>query len=198
MKSTGRPRVIAAGLAVVCLAACGGDSSAVPDTPSSTTGDPVWCISSKVMDHHVEIADQADRVGDPRAGDPGWVYLEIRNDAVWIPGPTVPTAGMDTEVIRDHQRWGTDGSDGTVAVLVAGDDLEYRVFVPDYPGYVLEVVPLEAELCAVDGAVTSRFALAAADPANTGVLHSVTIEAEVDGSVVGVSEPITIEAALGR
>jgi hypothetical protein len=58
---------------------------------------------------------------------------------------------------------------------------------------VLELALLEAELCLTGGQITSTFILWPTEV--TGVLDSVTIEASIDGEVVGRTDPLTFQNA---
>jgi hypothetical protein len=102
----------------------GGDEERIPwSVPGIPSGeDPSWCVLAWGRDdsHGPAVTDLSERLEDPRADDPAWVYLESQGDAVAVPGPEVDAALLDPEAVRGFQRIGLDDRNGTLGLLVAG------------------------------------------------------------------------------
>lgn len=200
---------ISAALLLLSLAGCrGGSDGGFPEptlpTPSTSTTtlassiiptsvEPTWCETRKFVDHHLQVDDIPTHVGDPRASNPDWVYLEVLADTFAMAGPEIPVGDLDREIIQGSLDWVPDTRDGVVGVLRTDQGLEYRAFDPSFEGYVMSLIPLEAEICRVGDRLTSTFAFVAGD--TPGILASLRIEASVDGIVMDRTEPIGIEVA---
>lgn len=198
---------IGAALLLLSLAGCrGGSAGGFPEsTPpvrststtapiasiDSTSIEPTWCETRKFVDHHLQIDDFAAHVGDPRASNPDWVYLEVLTDTFAMAGPEIPIGDLDHEVIQESLDWVPDTGDGVVGVLRTEQGLEYRAFDPRFEGYVMSLIPLEAEICREGDRLTSTFAFVAGD--TPGTLAALSIEASVDGIVLDRTEPIGVE-----
>ena len=150
-------------------------------------------VTGKIQDrrHELGVDPLEQDTGDPRAGDPEWIYLEVLSNTVMLPGPSVPAAGLDLTAIRAEQEWDFAGFEGTDDdfTLQAGDRLEYGVTTPGTSAVLL--IALEAEICLVGDQVTAAFWFAAGD--TPAVVESVTVEVRVMGNVVGQTAPVTIE-----
>jgi hypothetical protein len=134
-----------------------------------------------------------ERLDDPRAGDPGYVYLVIGEDAVLLPGPTV--------VVDDATAAAIFG-DGTASVswavtdetyfgldVVVADVLTYHFSIEDFEN---EVSPVRVELERFGDEVHSRFVLAA--DGTDGVAHAATVAATLHGATTEPTGPWTIES----
>ncbi len=137
--------------------------------------------------------------GDPRAGDPDYVYLIIGQEAVKLTGPTLgDLAVSEIEGLFEFREpmieslSNMSGESGFVVVV--NERLSYMFSIGDFEdeGSVIG----EGSINLVDGELRSEFVFAA--NGSPGVAHDITITAQIDGNPVGIPTlPVTVETRIG-
>jgi hypothetical protein len=171
-----------------------GGGGAAPVPPSAPA--PSLVIENGSLAGFTVHAPEA-RMNDPRAGLPSYVYLQIRKDAVALPGPTIDDASyslyfLDAPSITTERNYLPRGMKVRV-----NSRLEYVVDINDFEG---EVSLARVELRKVAGGETgdtieTRFIFAArGEGVGPGVAHAIQIRAVVDGVSGRATRPVAIEA----
>ncbi|HXU06303.1 MAG TPA: hypothetical protein VN903_35350 [Polyangia bacterium] len=133
-----------------------------------------------------------EKMGDPRAQIPTYVYLVAGHDAVAITGPSIPFTdhGLATHNASIAIENPTSVSASGYFVTV-DDHLAYRVRIDDFE---FEVALARVELCPTGTVLESRFVFPGiTDLLGGGVAHDLTIDAIVDGATVASTSPVTVE-----
>jgi hypothetical protein len=174
-------------VALLCLTACGSD-----DDNGSTPGPEMHTITNPdVSLEGFTIHQPEDRMSDPRAGEPEYVYLVADEDAVEMDGPTITQDdGLDVQslFIVDDPRIVDTMIRETPFEIILNDQLLYRVVIDDFED---EIDLAKVDLTLMDGEVRSEFVFVGV---GRGVAHDVTICAVVEDEIIRCSEPLSIES----
>ena len=142
----------------------------------------------------VSIYDPEEKVSDPRAGAPEYVYLVSGLEAVRLIGPEISSSRevdiedvfyLDNEEIKliGAGEYSAEGYE-----VMANSHLSYGIAIDDFE---YEIDLARVELAIEGGIIHCAFVFVAI---GDGIARDVMITAVVDGNAIGTSPPISIEA----
>jgi hypothetical protein len=138
----------------------------------------------------VALFQPAQKQGDPRAGEPWYVYLAAGTEGVILPGPTVTAAdgllvtGASSLSLVGARQYSADGYH-----VVVNPSLAYDVAIDDFE---YEVTLARVELCPKDGSIESWF-IFVGNPGASGVAHTITVGATTTSKVTALQPAVTVE-----
>jgi hypothetical protein len=167
------------------------DVAATQPPPSATDCPQVVVTDPAVAMAGVTLYQPGQKLANPAAGDPSYVYLTAGTEGVVLEGPTVTDvaglasvgagAGITMVGVRSTS---ADGYD-----VVVNPSLRYHVAIADFE---FEVALARVELCDQSGNLRSRFVFKG-NAGASGVAHTITITPTTTATVTSVPAPVTVE-----
>jgi len=177
------------------LAGCG--AQPLPDTAAGTV--PTGCVplvvsSPAVSTDGISLFWPAEKMNNPKAGDPTYIYLEAGREGVVLHGPNVPDTSGPFALQSQSIDLMTSSVDPDASPLgyraVINQDFGYMVAIDDFE---MEVSLARVDLCQQSGSITSQFVLVA-NPGASGVARDLTITAAAHSTTISApTSPVTIE-----
>jgi len=143
------------------------------------------------------IYEPEERLSDPAAQSPEYVFLVAGKEAVRVEGPEIEGAVhfvLENEEIREVDHGYFEDYWTTGFEVIVNSHLTYTIAIEDFEG---EVDLAKVELGLRDNTIESTF-IFAASPSGDGVAHDINITALIDGEGVRSKKARSIEVRASR